>query len=262
MKNKFIYVFIFLLIVLIGLIILLRIYRIKTPQLETKIEPHFYNNPQISLNNINLMVFYVASSKSLPDNWHKNIEETLEKIKAFHNLQFKNLSHLDYKIYPKPLILDIKNIQLSEEQNHNIIKAIKIAEEIENQIIQGQIDQNFAFLSNNAYNILVIIYEGAGLYGGLISEEKISFLEKNLTYNTNLRKFQGFVFISADYLMKNELKKIGPSLFYHELAHTFGVPDKYNQREVLSLDIMGRGRWESLENNYFDYQTLVKMGIQ
>lgn len=264
MKNKFIYifVFIFLLIISIGLVILLKTPPIELSQLKIQSEPHLYNNPQISLRKINLLVFYVSPPGLSSNNWYENIKEVLEKIKAFHYLQFKKLSIIDYKIYPQPLIFDIKNKQSFEEGNHNLLKAIKIAEEIETQIIQKKIDKNFIPLSNNSYNVLGIIYEGAGLYGGLISEKKISLVERNFTQETSLHKFQGFVFISIDYLTKEGFKKIGPTLFYHELAHTFGIPDQYDPQQIFSLDIMGRGRWEILENNYLDHQTLVKMGIQ
>lgn len=262
MKNKFIFILLILFIFISLISIKIKTSEIKTPPKESKPKVHLYNNPRISLEKVNLSVFYVVSKETSDNNWFEVLKTNLEKIKTFHSLQFKKLSNLEYKIYPQPLILDIENLSFTEDiSQNNIIKALKIAEEVENFIIQQKIDKDFYLFPDDVYNVLVIIYEGAGLYGGLIADAKISFLERNIIQETTLHKFQGFVFISKDYLIKNEFKKIGATLLYHELAHTFGIPDKYNQKTFFSLDIMGRGRFEPLENNYLEHQILSKMSI-
>jgi hypothetical protein len=260
MKNKIKYLVIgvFLLVLLLGGINLLTSNKnnffTKKQLKQSKV--HFYEEPNIDISKIKLYIFYVIPANKtdkIKDNWQSLIKNHLDQITAFHQRQFKNLSTLEYEFYQQPVTLTNEIATNNQPFDvFNLDASLKIAEEI-----YKTLTQELKLLSNH-YNILTIIYEGEGAFGGAITEknnlvEKYKLSSKILP--TTIENFDGIVFLSAGYLEKD----YGESIFYHEIAHTLGIPDAYQNNKSLSDDIMGNGRFEPLENNYLDNSVLNKM---
>ena len=255
-------IFVFILIIAFLIVISQRVSKEKQVTQANKI--YFYNQPSINISKIKLKVFYAVpknKEKEINPGWKDIIENSLKKIVLFHQIQFRNKSTISYDIYSQPFILTNDDSYYNSDFDVvNNKSLLAIAEEIE-KFLQKENSQ-FLNLNKNEYNVLVILYEGSGAFGAVITDNlKIVDWPQAKVVTTTIEKFNGVVFVSFDYLVKSELKSFGDSIFYHELAHTLGIPDKYENNINFSLDIMGAGRFEPLENNYLDQETLTKMGL-
>lgn len=255
-----------LIIPLVILVISSLVYKLLTNQREkfsswpiSKIKVHFYEEPTIDLSKIKLYVVYALPNNKkayLKNDWLSLIRKALDKVSLFHHLQFKGFSSIKYEIYHSPIILpDESEAYNTKVDTFNLKKFLKLAEDVEKTL---SLDFDVFNLDKNNYNILVIFYEGEGAFGAVITDkpkiiEKYSLSSQILP--TKIEKFNGVVFISIEYLTTLS----GESLLYHEIAHTLGIPDTYQNGRSLSSGIMGAGRFEPLENNYLDKTILNKM---
>lgn len=237
-------------------------YNVKPVIKESKI--HFYNQLSVDISKIKLKVFYAVpknKEKEINLNWKDIIKNSLKKISLFHQIQFRNKSLISYDIYDQPFILN--NNDFYYNSNFDVVNnksLLAIAEEIE-QFFDKQ-NNSLLDINKSEYNILTVIYEGEGAFGAVITDnlEIVNWSQAKIV-TTTIEKFNGVVFVSLDYLAEPELSTFGDSIFYHELAHTLGIPDKYENDTNFSLDIMGVGRFEPLENNFLEEETLIKMGL-
>lgn len=231
---------------------------------------HLYRNPDVSIEKIKLMVFYtVPSDKAglIYGDWKNVVVRALKKITAFHSLQFRGRSEINYEIYPKPVILE-NSASFYDSNNNGNARALKlIAEELEKREFISH-----ASFSEKDYPVLGIIYEGFGAIGGVIEESvlesaeefaKLKNLPESVVFKVAIESADGFFLISKSYLSGKEHEFSGPSLLYHEFAHTLGIPDFYDFGTGLdfSEDIMGAGRNRPLDNNYLDADILKELGV-
>ncbi|MBI2591365.1 MAG: hypothetical protein HYW34_01665 [Candidatus Brennerbacteria bacterium] len=238
---------------------------------------HLYGNNDVSIEKIKLMVFYAVPgdrSGLIYGKWREIMKKPLEKISDFHKLQFHGGSEIDYEIYPKPVILENSGSFYDSNNNGNA-KALKlVAEELEKRAFKKNGDlylENFAVSPRGDYPVLGIIYEGFGAIGGVIEESgleseqefaKLKNLPESVIFKTSVESANGFFLLSRGYLSEPEFEFYGQSFLYHEFAHTFGVQDYYDHETGLAFsdDIMGAGRWRSLESNFISSDILKELG--
>lgn len=193
---------------------------------------HYYNDETRSLEKLSLKVFYfVPQDKKLGWNYKEVLDETLKEIKAFHYLQFQGLSELNYEIYPEPVIgLNSTEFYDGPDTSAGNPRALEtVTEELEKIFSRDD-------------SIFVIVYEGVGASGS--SELKSSI-------------------IASGYFIQELEKTFAPSVFYHEFAHTLGIPDAYDHAKNIpfSNDIMGAGRNKPLKITYLSQEVKEKMGF-
>lgn len=216
---------------------------------------YFYDDQTLKLSNIKLYAIYAlpqTKKNQLKNNWQNLIKEALNKAKLFHQIQFRNRSKIDYEIYPQIIVLDDTPSQIGFD-SLKLSEFLKIVENIEKKLVRELLK-----LKDDSYKILVIFYEGEGAFGAVITDKSDLLNKYKSSLNvvtTTIENFNGIAFISLDYLNK----PYGESILYHEIAHTFGIPDAYQNNKDFSLDIMGNGRFLPLEINYLDYETINKM---
>lgn len=203
----------------------------------TSIKPHLYKDPSVDISQIDLKIFYVVPNNlQVAPEWRTQISSILTDIVKFHELQFHNTSKLTANLYPSPVILthedsfyDTQNTDYGNPQGlRNIVP------ELESRF------PDFLKVPPGNYQATAIIYEGVGASGA-----------------------ENAMILSRTFLSGGEYNLDGASLFYHEFAHTFGVPDRYdltnNQPE--SGDIMGNGRFKPLDTNYLGSDILKDLGV-
>lgn len=258
MKSKYAIIIILILVITAPtLIFILLPSKGKNISKASKQTVHFYGEPNLNLSSIKLYALYVVpqfKKNQLKNDWQKLIKEALDKAKSFHQVQFRNLSKIDYEIHPQPIVLE--NIPETDKIGFDSSEMSILLKMIEN--LEKELSPKLTDLKNNSYKILVIFYEGEGAFGAAITEK--SDLLKNYKGSANIlptaiENFNGLAFVSIDYLTK----PYGESILYHEIAHALGIPDGYQNDKDLSLDIMGNGRFLPLEINYLNHETINKM---
>src|SRR3990172_453892 len=243
---------------------------------------HTYHDASRSLGAIRIKMFYaVPKNKTafIARDWNRLVSRALEEVKRFHSLQFANTSLLHVSIFPKPVILENDAIFYNTERTDfgNPAALVSVSEEIERRIFRKDGDlYDAAFAENNPaeYTILGIMYEDVGQSGGIIHETsaetrkeiaEIYGLSAAYVHIVNISRADGFFLLSRLCLSGSGCIGPGPSLIYHELAHTFGVPDQYvnvgGAHTPLSEDIIGEGRKGPLERTHIDWITTRKMGL-
>lgn len=200
-------------------------------------QPHAYRDPNQNISVIDLKIFYVVPKNLLvAPNWKSQIESTLGEISDFHSVQFHNTSKINIEIYPKPIILSQDDVYYDSNDtslgNPNGLRHI--VPELETNYAQFLKVPNGHFLSE------AIIYEGVGLAGS-----------------------DGAMILSRTYLEKSEYSTAKASLFYHEFAHTFGLPDRFDlqSNNPDSDGVMGQGRYKPIETNYIEPDFLKDLGL-
>ncbi|BCX15243.1 MAG: hypothetical protein KatS3mg097_135 [Candidatus Parcubacteria bacterium] len=258
MKLKFIIIIIIIFSLFLSALLYYSFSQQSNNQLSSLSTLHFYDEPSIDLKHINLYAIYVVAAdkkNEIKNNWQQLIEKSLQKISAFHQNQFRNLSHLEYKIYKQPII--IENIDTMNNKGFDVTSLPEFFKIIEK--IDKEMPLDFITNKNDIYKILVIFYEGENTAFGsaIVDKENIAekYQQSSRIITTTIENFNGVALISNDYLNK----PYGESILYHEIAHTLGIPDFYKDNQELSLDIMGNGRFIPLEINYLDYEIIKKM---
>lgn len=211
-------------------------------------ELHLYNNPEQSIKDIEVLVFYFVPSNKIEliyEDWFASIDNSLKKLQDFHSLQLQSRSNLVYWIYQEPVIglqdsqfYDTDNTQYG---NPNALKSIAI--ELEQRVLKPEGDlynQSIAELDDSTYLSFIIIYEGVGALGG---------------DNTAL--------ISRSFLSDSEYEYVGASIMAHEFYHTLAVPEGYEIPSAVNFtsDIMGLGRLRPIEKTYLRPETLNAFGL-
>jgi len=208
---------------------------------------HVYGKPELSIEQIQLDVFYAIPNDK--EQYNKSIlEEKLDillpKIESFHKNQFGKRSVISYRVFPAPVVLfdtgffyDTSDTRFG---NPEALKAITL--ELESRVYDKQGDlYNEQFITPAGhYRVIAIIYEGVGASGT-----------------------EGSILLSRDFISKDEYTQVGASLFYHEFGHAIGIPEGYDiyTNNPFTNDIMGSGRRAPIENNYIDQSTLKEMGV-
>lgn len=194
--------------------------------------PHFFGDSARSLANIYLKVFYFVPKnrkERVAQNWKEALEENLNKLISFHNLQFGGASRMKYEIYPEIIFGEEDGAAYDTDvTQHGNPEALKrITEEIKNRGFGG-----------NA--VTLIMYEGVGASGA-----------------------DGAVLVSRVFLADPRYKNIGATILAHEFYHALGLPDEYDSDTAVAFsdDIMGLGRERPIEKTYIKKELLNQMGI-
>jgi len=242
--------------------------------------PHSYGDSNRPIPEISIAaIYFVPQNKqdNIAQNWKELLEDSLQKLQKFHEIQFLGRSRINYNIYPKPVIglresiaYDTDNTQYGNPQ------ALRnISEEIDKRIFDPEGDlflSDFASFYKDSYPVLAVVYEGVGAVGGVIYEsefELASDIAKKLDlpeasiFIVDVEAADGFFLINRDFFDNPEFGQVGRTLFMHEFYHTIGVPDAYEvpSNVPTSQDIMGSGRFKQLEETYIDKKTLKKLGL-
>lgn len=256
MRN-IIFVSLFLISSLIILWFFVGVSSVNPKPLFTQQPPHLYGDEKKSLEKIHITIFYfipkdIATKKY--DTWKEVTEENIKKVIEFHNLQFNNLSKIDYEFFSSPIIGEktVKEYeQLFTYDDHDALVPVK--EEIERRALVSTGDlyvQQEIKSDTTVRNVYLVIFEGKGAAGN-----------------------DDFCLISRSYLTDPLYKENGATFLAHEFYHTLGLLDNYQtsnyvykdtQQTTISIltqkDIMGQVNIP-LSYTYINPDTLKKMGL-
>ena len=202
-----------------------------------QIRPHAYGDAAADISKINLKIFYVVPNNLLiAPSWHNDIAGILDDEIKFHATQFHNFSRLLPEVYPNPVTLEHEDIfyDTANTDLGNPQGLKNIVPELQRRFA------DFLQVPKGNYLAIAIIYEGVGAAGA-----------------------PNAMILSRTFLAKDEYKLVGKSLFYHEFAHTFGLPDSYSLTNNLpsANDIMGSGRYKPFDTNYLSPNLLAGLGL-
>lgn len=241
---------------------------------------HVYKDPSKPIAAVALKVFYVVPKNkagAIKAGWQNSFRSALDKMAAFHQVQFHGLSKIKYDIFPEPVILENSNFFYDTEitDRGNPKALVAIAEEIERRVFQknGDLyDANFSARDQNVYPVMGLIYEGVGASGGIIYESELESaaeiakrlgVPEDIIYKVNIESSDGFFLLSRSFLTEEQHKNIGSTILYHEFGHTIGFPDQYDEETntPFSNDVMGGGRRQPLEISYISGELLKETGV-
>lgn len=220
----------------------------QEPALPVQTLVHQGNKTQ-SIEHINITAFYfVPQDKQgkIDTYWNQSLKQSLEELTEFHESQFQGRSQITTQIFPQPIIgnydsIDYDTTNTSGGNPHGLRT---VALEVEARVYAPEGDLYHQFISDpslNAYQVMVIMYEGVGAAGS-----------------------ENVAFISRTYLSEQPYREsYGPTFLVHEFYHTLGLENEYEKQSgrAFGNDIMGLGRFRPLEYTYIDQQTLKQMGI-
>lgn len=248
-------------------------------ELPESLAPHVYNIPERSLKHTQIAAFYFVPKNKVDaqdENWKALLEAGLEKLRAFHALQFQGFSDLTYAIYPEPVIGVEENLFYDTEvtQRGNPRALMSVAEEIEGRVFRPSGDlaiREFSAPPAHVYPVMLIMYEGVGAAGGVIHESELETvgeiaealgLPEEIIFRVNVDSAGGFFLVNRDFLSE-AFAPAGVTILAHEFYHTIGVPDGYDEESAVAetSDIMGLGRFKPLEKTYLKEDTLRQLGL-
>ena len=205
---------------------------IRTLQRQEIKKTHAYQNPNESIEKINLRLIYFIPKDKKPftdSSWREALKKSTEELLAFHKVQLGDSSNLTVSIDESPTIGESESRQYDTNDtnrgNPHALTSI-INELEERRIILPE--------KTGSYDVTYIVYEGVGAAGA----KKAALLSR--------------IFMSDD-----AYASIRSTLFSHEFYHTLGLFDRYDDNNIsASEDIMGLGRFKPLSTNYLEPQTI------
>jgi hypothetical protein len=245
---------------------------------EAKTRAHVYKVPDRLVDSVHLRVFYAVpqdKAAQSKNNWQEIISRVFSDVSRFHEIQFRGFSKIDVQIFPEQVLLDHESIFYDSEKTDagNPHALLAVAQEIERRIATPGGDlyrEEFATRKDGEYVVMGIIYEGVGGSGGLIYDsplgtpQEISLqlgIPESLIHIVNVESSDGFFLANSDCLAGPVCGEPGPSLIYHEFAHALGIQDQYEGDHSYSEDVMGLGRFKTLDSTYLDRSILKEMGV-
>ncbi|OHB22362.1 MAG: hypothetical protein A2939_03580 [Parcubacteria group bacterium RIFCSPLOWO2_01_FULL_48_18] len=265
----------------------------------TQSQIHRYGDPETSIEKVRIKAFYVVPTDQNEVNEEKwrwlraRMIYALDQAALFHEVQFRRQSAIVYDIYPNPVILS-RNSDYYDAGSRTVIL---ISNEIEKRVFRpsGDLyDESFVQSGPSEYNVIGLVYEGPGGWGGAVYESGLEDPEKiadclgispAMVAIVEGEFADGFFLVSnKEYFFDPNFRSFGTSIVYHELGHAMGLPDRYVSKGieidnvsascdeppeqaagVVSVrqtnDIMGLGRFKPIEINYIDRELTREMGL-
>lgn len=222
----------------------------------------------------------------------------LDQLKLFHELQLQGRSRITYSIYPKAVIgrydtskyeTPAKNVDDFEAIASISSTLASTAEEIEERVFSSSGDlydpSFFQKIEDDVYSVMLILYEGSGdsvtakiaaadtFYNHTPEKDKefaeFTGLPELVSRTADVELVDSGMLLSTSFFV-DDVYVYGKTILTHEFYHTIGLPDGYDynildelNRTNLSLtpDIMGLGRFQSLDKTYLDHDMLINMGF-
>lgn len=196
--------------------------------------PHVAGDENLTLENVVLDVTYFVPrdrQEFMLAEWRGSVEKAAEQVRAFHRLQFRDVSRLSYRIREKPVIGErdgfVYDSSDTNRGNPNAWETIR--EELRRRL--GSPEQ-----AGETFTVRFVLYEGVGALGGVDQ-----------------------ILISSGYLRTD----YAASVVYHELGHTFGLKDAYtyDHGTPTDEDIMGLGRNRPIGQTYLSENAKRELGV-
>jgi hypothetical protein len=182
---------------------------------------HFFKEPSISLNNIELKVFYVAAAGRAPlAGWREALDESFRKIAHFHSVQFLGRSLLEYEIAPEPMLLPAAptGTRTLFDEDRSRLDLIEAA-------------SPHPPAAPGHYRILVFIAEGNGLDGRA-----------------------GAALAPAAVFRDPAFSAIKESVVYRAIGRALGLPSG-------NEGVMGIGAFRPIETTFIEPELVQKLGL-
>lgn len=231
---------------------------VAKPYVSTVSTPHYYGKPDIPIDRIEIVGLYFVPKDhetSAIGNWQEVLRTQLEKLKAFHDVQFLGKSSITYTFLPDVVIGQEKaSVYEVPSVSHTDPQSIEpIAREISARLLDPAGDL-WPFEKDHpttgARRVYLIMFEGGGAAGS-----------------------GDVALVSRSYLTDKAYAPFAATFLAHEFYHTLGIPDAYQSSSYVfedaqqtqvglleSEDIMGRVR-VPIEYTYLDRESLNAMGI-
>ena len=253
--------------------------RIEKTEFPPASSVYLFKNQDIPLNDIEIYAFYFVPTNEqeiIANSWSDTLEEALLDLKNFHDLQFRKLSEISYKIFPKPILglNDNAFYDTARTDRGNPFALINISEELQDRVFNESGDlyiKEFAAKSKDVYPVILIMYEGVGAAGGIINESKNESAEEiaselslpeSVIFIVNISFADGFLLVNRE-IIDGRHGINGSSIMAHEFYHTLGLEDLYSSETgaAQSPDLMGLGRLQPLRRTYLSKEILSNMGL-
>lgn len=149
---------------------------------------HYYRNPSVGLNNIQLEVVFASSlGTSSPVGLDIALDSALRKIAHFHSVQFLGQSQISYRI-DRPVL-----ISNGQKANSLFTESPELSDELQKMMEPLENEQ--------AYRIRVYVVDGNGM----------GFLP-------------GMAYLPAELFLASEYSSLTEALLYHLLGRAMGLP--------------------------------------
>lgn len=250
------------------------------------VNPHIYNNPDRSIKDIKIVVFYFIPKDRITlqvADWKEILESRLKELASFHLLQLRGTSRIHYDIYPEPVIgfKEAAQYDTNITEGGNPQALLHVAKEIDTRVFDPAGDlyrQDFSITRKDGYPVLLILYEGVGASGGIIYDSESGSvsevaqklgLSESIIHPVEIKTVDGFLLLNRKYITDKQDVGAGTTILAHEFYHTLGVPDGYEEIEEdgiqtavsTSNDIMGIGRIYPIDKAYLSSEFLKGLGL-
>jgi hypothetical protein len=224
---------------------------------------HYFKNKDVSLEKVLVRVFLFEPNDMRlagATRWKENFEMTLDNVQAVHRQQFFNLSNLDYVIYPEIIqgkfssqYYDMSGLTISPGKDEKQLNLIM--DEINKRIESGELDKIDFGKYNYTYLVNQIFYTGSNRFdggGGTV----VGYTNEERNKNSSILFWQ---------FLKKQNTSVQSSIVYHEILHTFGVPEGYGYDDYAPFadDVMGMGviSKRPIEVNFLSHEFKQEMGL-